>query len=582
MEVGSPSPAVDAAMAACLFALDPVGCGVLLRARPGPAREAWVALLRRLWPDARPLRRVPVGIPDSRLLGGLDLAATLAAGRAVAERGVLAECDGGAIILAMAERLDPGTAARIARTIDEGEVVVARDGLTQRLPARFGVLALDEGLADDEVVPRALADRLAIHLALDDALLPKRIDENDLDAAHALLPRVTADERVITALVSASLALGIDTLRAPLHALTVARAAAALAGRGALAEDDIALAARLVLAPRATHLPAPPESAANEDAEELPPPSKNEEDPATAPVPQELQDLVLEAAKAAIPPHLLAELQAGLGARSAPRAAGRLGIEQKARRRGRPSGTRPGALRPGERLALIETIRVAAPWQRFRRAERSVQTTTPRVIVRREDIRLMRFKAPTERTAIFVVDASGSTALARLAEAKGAVELLLSDCYVRRDTVALIAFRGIAAEVVLPPTNALARARRALARLPGGGGTPLASALDLVGKLADQVARRGRTPIAVLLTDGRANVARDGTPGRPKAEEDALFAARQLRAQRLSAILIDTAPRPQPTAQRLATEMGARYLALPYADAERLSRTVRAGMEMQP
>lgn len=580
-EAGPPSAAADAALAACLFALDPTGCGVLLRARPGPARDAWLALLRRLWPEDRPLRRVPVGIPDSRLLGGLDLAATLAAGHAVAERGVLAECDGGAIILAMAERLEPGTAARIARAIDEGEVVLERDGLTRRLPARFGVVALDEGLAEDEVVPRALADRLAIHLTLDETVLPTRLEETDLDAARALLPRLRADERAIAALVSAALALGIDTVRAPLHALAVARSAAALAGRSALAEDDIALAARLVLAPRATRLPAPPEDAENGQAEEPPPPPP-EEDPATETDPRPLEDLVLEAAKAAIPPDLLAELQAGLGARRGARSAGRLGVEQKARRRGRPAGTRAGALRPGERLALVETIRVAAPWQRLRRAERPASGPTPRVIVRREDIRLVRFRAPTERTAIFAVDASGSTALARLAEAKGAVEILLSDCYVRRDTVALIAFRGSAAEIVLPPTNALARARRALAGLPGGGGTPLAAALELVGTLAAQVARRGRTPIAVLLTDGRANVARNGSLGRPKAEEDALAAARQLRAQGLAAILIDTAPRPQPTAQRIAAEMGARYLALPHADAERLSRAVRAGMEMHP
>ncbi|MCS6854689.1 MAG: magnesium chelatase subunit D [Elioraea sp.] len=579
-EAGLPSPAADAAMAARLFALDPTGCGVLLRARPGPARDAWLALLRRLWPEDRPLRRVPVGIPDSRLLGGLDLAATLAAGRAVAERGVLAECDGGAIILAMAERLEPGTAARIARAIDEGEVVLERDGLARRLPARFGVVALDEGLAEEEVVPRALADRLAIHLALDETVLPMRLEETDLDAARALLPRLRADERAIAALVSAALALGIDTLRAPLHALAVARAAAALAGRGAPGADDIALAARLVLAPRATRLPAPPQAPQNEDAEEAPPPP--EADAATENDPRPLEDLVLEAARAAIPPDLLAKLDPGLRLQRGVRSLGRFGTGQKSRRRGRPSGVRPGALRPGERLALVETIRAAAPWQRLRRAEGPFALAAPRVIVRREDIRLVRFRAPTERTAIFAVDASGSTALARLAEAKGAVEILLSDCYVRRDTVALIAFRGRSAEIVLPPTNALARARRALAGLPGGGGTPLAAALELVGTLAAQVARRGRTPIAVLLTDGRANVARDGTPGRPRAEADALAAARQLRAQGLAAILIDTAPRPQPSAQRIAAEMGARYLALPYADAARLSRAVRAEMEASP
>lgn len=573
------TPAADAAAAASLFALDPLGCSVLVRARPGPARDAWLALLRRLWPEGRPLRRVPVGIPDSRLLGGLDLAATLASGRAVAERGVLAECDRGAIVLAMADRLEPATAARIARAIDEGEVVLERDGLARRLPARFGIVALDEGLAEDEVVPHALADRLAIHLQLDDSTLPAAAAGEDLKGARALLPRVTVDERAIEALVSAALALGIDTLRAPLHALAAARAAAALAGRASVASNDIALAARLVLAPRATRLPAPPPAESGAPAKETTPPA---DDPASDTDPRPLEDVVLEAAKAAIPPNLLAELQGGVLARRGLRSAGRFGAEQKSRCRGRPAGLRAGPLRPGERLALVETIRTAAPWQRLRRAERAGAPRLPRVIVRREDIRLVRFKAPTERTAIFAVDASGSAAMARLAEAKGAVELLLSDCYVRRDTVALIAFRGVRADLVLPPTNALARARRALAGLPGGGGTPLASALDLLGQLADQVARRGRTPIAVLLTDGKANIARDGTPGRPKAEEDALAAARQLRALGLASILIDTAPRPQPSAQRIATEMGARYLALPYADAARLARAVRAEMEAVP
>ena len=188
----------------------------------------------------------------------------------------------------------------------------------------------------------------------------------------------------------------------------------------------------------------------------------------------------------------------------------------------------------------------------------------------------MRFKQRTETTTIFAVDASGSSALHRLAEAKGAVELLLADCYVRRDRVALLAFRGQGAELLLPPTNSLVRAKRSLAGLPGGGGTPLASGIDAAVSLADVVRRKGQTPILILMTDGKGNIARDGTPGRPRAEEEALAAARLVRATRLTALLVDTSPRPNQAAQRLANEMNAHYLPLPYADAASLSRAVRA------
>jgi magnesium chelatase subunit D len=81
-----------------------------------------------------------------------------------------------------------------------------------------------------------------------------------------------------------------------------------------------------------------------------------------------------------------------------------------------------------------------------------------------------------------------------------------------------------------------------------------------------------------VLTDGRANIARDGSPGRPQAEEDALSAARQLRAAGISAVLVDTSPRPTPSSEILAREMGARYLPLPHADATRLSKAVLASV----
>lgn len=570
----APSPVADAWTAAAVFAVDPVGTGVSLRAAPGPLRDRWLAWLRALWPIETPLRRVPAGVSEDRLLGGIDLAATLATGRVAAERGLLAEVDGGALILSMAERMPVGVAGVIAAALDTGTVAAERDGIGRLSAARFGVVALDEGI-EDEQVPPAIADRLGMQVMFDAHATPAAPTLPPIAVLRARLSSVTASDGMIDALCAAALALGVSSLRAPLQALRVARAAAVVAGRDRVEDADLALAARLVLAPRATRLPphehdepeTPPQQAEPEAAD-----GADAEDSAG----RSIEDVVLAAARAALPVGLLAALQGGALRRSAVRSQGRSGVLRRASRRGRPAGTKAGSFRSGARLALVDTLRAAAPWQTVRRLE--VDGPPRRVIVRRDDIRLVRLKAPSQTTTIFAVDASGSAALARLAEAKGAVELLLQDCYVRRDTVALIAFRGGTAELVLPPTGSLARARRCLAGLAGGGGTPLASAIDLVGAVVDGIARRGRRPVAVLLTDGHANVARDGTPGRPRAESDALDAARRLRAMGPDCLLIDTASRPQPAAKRVAEAMGARYLALPCADAASLGKAVRAGV----
>ncbi|QZO00477.1 VWA domain-containing protein [Chenggangzhangella methanolivorans] len=196
----------------------------------------------------------------------------------------------------------------------------------------------------------------------------------------------------------------------------------------------------------------------------------------------------------------------------------------------------------------------------------------PRILVRREDFRIQRLKERRRSLTIFVVDASGSAALHRLAEAKGAVELLLAEAYVRRDEVALIAFRGTTAELLLPPTRSLARAKRSLGELPGGGGTPLASAIDAAALLAVAARRRGDAPALVFLTDGQANVSRDGEGGRARAQEEAAQAARALKALGLKSLVIDVSPRPNPRAGELSAAMGARYMPLPSADAPALAR----------
>ena len=122
----------DALAVAALLAVDGAALGgVILRGVPDPAREAWLQWLRSLLPQAQPMRRIPLGIDDTALLGGLDLAATLRLGRPVMQPGVLAQGDGGLLVLAMAERVSAEVAARLAQALDTGEIRLAREACSR-------------------------------------------------------------------------------------------------------------------------------------------------------------------------------------------------------------------------------------------------------------------------------------------------------------------------------------------------------------------------------------------------------------------------------------------------------------------
>jgi magnesium chelatase subunit D len=562
----------DALAAARLFAIDPAGLGgVLVMGGPGPARDQWLDHLLALLPPGTPVRRMPPAIADDRLIGGLDLVATLASGRPVLQRGLLAEADGGIAVIPMAERLGQGTAALIASVLDRGALAVERDGIATLLEARVGVVALDESLGEDECVPASLTQRLACHIDLR-GVRPGEVGEASLDiiAARALLPAIgLVPPAILAALTATAAALGVKSVVPTLLAVRTARAAAALSGRAAIAEEDAILAARLVLAPRATTAPAPDDGDEPENhADDNPHEPEAPDDEALNNQPEDMPDLdevMLEAAKAALPLGLLEALQQGRADRANPGQRHGSGAVKHSLLRGRPVGTRPGLPRPGARLAIIDTLRAAAPWQPVRRSQTPEASGT--LLLRREDFRLRKFVQRREATIVFCVDASGSAAFHRLAEAKGAVELLLADAYVARTHAALVAFRGQGADLLLAPTRSLSRAKAQLANLPGGGGTPLAAGID--AGLATAVAERsrGRDPLLIFLTDGRANIARDGKPSRPIALEEAIAAARLVAAARIKAIFIDTSPRPGPGGAELAAAMGARYVALPYLDA---------------
>ena len=535
-----------------LFAADPDAAkGIWVRARQGPARDAFLRLMARL-PGG--YRKVHPGVGDDVLFGAVDLAATLEAGALRKSAGVL--LTPGVLVLTMAERCAPDLAGKIATALDQ---------------PGFAMIALDEG---DEGLPACLDDRLGLFVDLEGialADLPSERDEGDLSLA-SLAGGASLTGEAISDLVRLASQLGIESLRAPLLAVAVAVSHAAMETRGVVTSGDVVVAVEMVLARRAI------QAVFDMEEENAPPPPQPEDaieadtdETSGESIPQEV---LLEAVKASLPRDILDRLAASRAARSMKTSSG-AGMARKGNRRGRPLPSRPGPLSGGARLDLVATLRAAVPWQRMRA---SLSPRGQSLAIRARDFRIKRYESKSDRVLIFAVDASGSAALARLAEAKGAVELLLSQAYARRDHVALVAFRKQEGEILLPPTRSLVQTKRRLAGLPGGGATPLAAGLAAAQDLAVLEQGRGMSPSVVLLTDGRANIAMDGSADRAAAQRDAETIARQISARGINALVVDTGARPHRDLDALAQCMAAAYLPLPRADSEVLSAHVSAAL----
>ena len=320
---------------ACLFAIMPhcLG-GVRLRAGAGPVRDRWLELLASLLDSDQPMRRIHPNIGDPELLGGLDLTATIESGRTVCSRGVLASADNGVLVLAMAERCSSQLAARIAAALDSGAALVQREAGSGTKRAAFGLVALDEGEAD-EAPPAALLERFSLDLDLTlvsiGQLSACSFTFDDVAAARRAAANTQISAEVMEAIAATALSLGVMPLRWSLLACLLARASAALFGRGEVDPADAALAVRLVLAPRATVAPkSEPEPMANDQNTAPPEPPQSEpldaesaassestSDPSdSAEDTSPLSEQLLEAAVAAIPEDLLQRLMGDASTRS--------------------------------------------------------------------------------------------------------------------------------------------------------------------------------------------------------------------------------------------------------------------------
>jgi len=612
----------DALTSLQLLQIDPAAFGgIWLRAPFGPVREQWLKALMGMGLNTV---KVPGSVDLERLLGGIDLSQTLQTGTLQMQSGLIQQADQGVICISMAERFPTALIAPITQAMDTQTVpaLTLSANTNAGVPSRFGVLALDESMSDDPPLSLGLQERLGVWLDLQ-TLPPSEVQ--DLQTASAqnqdapavephlklciqaealtkmreLLQGMESSDDQVTALCASALSLGIDSLRIPTLALKVAACHAALNLRDHISDEDLAFAARRVLAPRATQWPsgseAEQEAASQAEPEATSEPAQDKqapEDPAQnseppedqnaseepapkEPTQEDLQEMMVAAALASLPPHVLDALMTTAG-KSQGNTSGRSGHYKAGSQRGRPLPPRPG--RPGghARLHVLATLRAAAPKQKLRGAKQQ-----GRVAIRSEDFHVHRFQQNSSSCLILALDASGSAALQRLAEAKGAVELLLQQSYARRDSVCIVAFRGAQAQLLLPMTRSLVRAKRAMTGLPGGGGTPLALALKMACEQATQLHRQGVTPILVVLSDGRANVTLQGLGGRAQAQAEAAQWGTQWRLTGHRSLWIDTSIQPDPQVQLLANTMGGSYMPMPQVQSQRMASAMN-NLRQQP
>ena len=576
-------------LALMMLAVDPALRGVALAAPAGSGKSALLHGMRELQPDL-PWVELPLGCDSEALLGGLDLEATLQQGRRVIRSGALARAHGGFLLAESCNLMDDGSANTLLGALEDGLVRIEREGLSLRSPAEFRLLT---SFDPSEGAPRAhLLDRLGMIVMMPTiragearASIVRRHLQPDaetwsdeaqllrglIESAREQLPRIKLGDAQRRELIRTADALGVQGHRADLFAIRVARASAALGLRDEVQREDLELAARLVLLPRATRQPEqsasapPPESPTPESTP--PPEARDEMDSDSKPLPSEeeleLAEEVLES--------LAVELPDALASLSfARQRSGRSGSRgATSGQRGRHVSSVPGLPR-GQRLDVIATLRAAARWQRVRTRRRQGIALTS------DDFRIKKYRSKAGALFIFAVDASGSMALNRMRQAKGAVHALLEQAYVNRDRVALLAFRGHEADLLLPPTGSVELLRRAVDQLPTGGGTPLAASLVASLEVAEQAKRRGFGNIVlVLLTDGRANVGLKAD--RSGVDTEVKQLAHAVAATGIRSLVIDTQRSflSQGNATQLARALAGDYLYLPNAQGTAIAAAAR-------
>lgn len=553
-------------------------------------------------PVPAPFINLPLGASEDRLIGSLDLDSILSERKKKLQPGLLAAAHQGILYVDEVNLLPDHLVDVLLDAAASGTNTVQREGLSLTHASRFSLIGtmnpeegnlrpqfLDRfGMMVEVEAPRTVEERSEVvrrRIAFDNNPegftksweKEQNLIRTKITRARQLLPSIELSDGILTLISKICTELNIISLRADIVLFKAASTLAAWDNRTNVTPADVRAAAELVLGHRQRKKSTDP-SKNNDDPklEELFDDTENEASEHSSPdrtpstsnadfednedEPETGQSNHNEQVLAPKIPDEVPELTVNNLTSGKNNEAGRRGTAIPASR-GRQVKTYQDA--SGNDIAVVASVQQAL----YRDPELKSIT--------REDLHQKQRIDKTGNLIIFIVDASGSMAASRRMEAvKGSVLSLLTEAYQKRDQVAVIAFRGVEAELLLGPTNSTDLAEVALTNLPTGGRTPLPHALQLgIDLIKKSDLSSGLQPLLVLLSDGKANVPLTGG-GNPWLQTLALCT--EIKNKELPCLLLDTEDDyiRLGKAREMAEAMGANYLSLDELSAETITLSI--------